>query len=425
MFAVSSDYRQWRPWLLRALRLSRLWRLLRSPVNLLTLQLALHKALTGLESSLQEAIADGVDKTDSEVVYRQRLRQIIKDIADGIPWRMFGFNRPLMRAFSQNRAPGFLNKAGREDQAAMKIASTGALVLLHDITNVLRIGDLTVIGPEGPQVVELKKEGRKILTVEDYQKAVGRGGDLSSQASRMLELDQIIRSGQVSLGGTPAQMTMVNIPVATYHAEVGDIINAARQTGLCGRFLDRLLYVRAFRVNCSHSLKLPFKDRSHWQPHSSLDAFLPSRGHFMRNRIPYAAFPFKDEVVLELITGELIIETYLHIEAFKKYLRRAGWGVTDHIRDILANWDQLRESAEQMFTGPKLFNVDNTVALFTLHRPPFHLQMPPESLGMVILDFLKPGIITDTAEFMLRLTEPDGNDGAVGLTYPAEAGIWR
>lgn len=294
IFPFTDYYSKWKPYLLKVLKISRLSKTTQSPLRSLAVQLAILQTLIESEQTLDKQIKEHrMNKSDSYFVYNQRLRQMFKDIADGFAWRLLGFNRPLLRILSQNRAPGYIKTPiSKEDDVATYIASQGSHVLLHDITNILRIGDLTYIDTDGyPTVVEVKKSGKQILDASEYKSRVFKGGDLSTQAKRIVEVDEAIKSGSIYLGESKANLTLLDVPINTYLNEVEEIINISNKQGHCERFIDKLLYVRAYRLDRKAFRPLPFKQKDNLHFFWSEDCLLINDGEVFRNKIPYSAFP--------------------------------------------------------------------------------------------------------------------------------------
>lgn len=157
-FALSNHFKKWKPYLLRMLKLSRHKKYQNSIPHGTALQLSLLKTITEIEQTIAEQLSRGYTKRDSNVLFNNRIKRILKDIADGYAWRMLKFNRLLMRVLSQNNSPGNLDTSiSKEDKVVEKIINDGAHVLMNDLTNILRIGDLTVFYPDGPpHIIELK-----------------------------------------------------------------------------------------------------------------------------------------------------------------------------------------------------------------------------------------------------------------------------
>ena len=101
-------------------RLSRLPILRRNGFFMAALQSNMLKSLAGFQEELRNAqkevkeAKDGKSKKKAErsvLVQRQWIR-VLQTIADGIAWRSYRFNRPLLRVMSENSAPGDLKQDG-------------------------------------------------------------------------------------------------------------------------------------------------------------------------------------------------------------------------------------------------------------------------------------------------------------------------
>lgn len=83
----------------------------------------------------------------------ERLVRQFKCVGDALAWRVFGFQRKHIVARCQNQPPGaFAGKMGRAAELAQMeraYREDGKFALLHDLTNCLRIDDVTVFGNDG------------------------------------------------------------------------------------------------------------------------------------------------------------------------------------------------------------------------------------------------------------------------------------
>lgn len=96
-----------------------------------------------------------------------RIQRQYRAVGDAMAWRRLQFDRRFILAYSRNSDPGPL--AARPAGAAAEVREVvrrwrdhREFALLHDLTSCLRIGDLTVFGPDGrPRVREVKSSGRR------------------------------------------------------------------------------------------------------------------------------------------------------------------------------------------------------------------------------------------------------------------------
>src|SRR3990167_10088428 len=120
-----------------------------APIKLLELELSISSEIIKLEKQISHfsKSADREKHNDewfSREVYKAN-RRILKNIADGIAWRYLKCLRASLRLIADHNttghiSPGFVQEAREAERI---VAQTGAFVLLNDITNVLRYGDLT------------------------------------------------------------------------------------------------------------------------------------------------------------------------------------------------------------------------------------------------------------------------------------------
>jgi hypothetical protein len=112
-------------------------------------------------------------------------------------WRVFGFQRRNIIALCQNAPPGVM--AGKAGLAAERaFGEDGQFAILHDLTNCLRIGDVTVFGNEDGsfKTLEVKSDpGRRSAAqnrrIRGAQDAVRNGGPLpgTDPRARLYDLD--------------------------------------------------------------------------------------------------------------------------------------------------------------------------------------------------------------------------------------------
>lgn len=145
----------------------------------LEIQLELVKRIIETEKRISELSNESPSdiKKIEEVKERRRL---LKLLGTTVAWILLQFDRPYIRIFNRGSNPGYIHgKKGLKLEilaleAAFKVENHAAV--LHDITNCLQVGDLSIIGPEGIRTLELKlvKNRRKIDRREIRQKRKGK-----------------------------------------------------------------------------------------------------------------------------------------------------------------------------------------------------------------------------------------------------------
>ncbi|MER6374051.1 hypothetical protein ABT255_38060 [Streptomyces mirabilis] len=136
----------------------------------------------------------------------ERLARQLRSVGDALAWRVFGFHRPFILALCRNQSPGpMYGKAGLAaelEHFERACKQDGAFALLHDLTNCLRIGDMTVWdGVHPPRTEEIKTNPKNSRSVQlrrinQARAAVLDGGPLpGDNASELLyDLDLPLRT---------------------------------------------------------------------------------------------------------------------------------------------------------------------------------------------------------------------------------------
>jgi hypothetical protein len=131
----------------------------------------------------------------------ERLVRQFKCVGDALAWRVFGFQRKHIITLCQSEPPGgFAGKAGRAAELAhveRAYREDGKFAILHDLTNCLRIGDVTIFDNDGTFVtIEVKTNARRTNSAQNQRvkaaaAAVSDGGPLPGKdpRARLYDID--------------------------------------------------------------------------------------------------------------------------------------------------------------------------------------------------------------------------------------------
>jgi len=137
-----------------------------------------------LKINKYERIIDRFNRRQDAIQYE---RMKLKFLGDCIAYKVY--EEFDIRQLSKNNDPGFIfDKEGSEFEVevALEHAKDGYYVLLHDITNCLRVGDLSIVSNEGkPVMIECKETRTGELKINDR---------LIRQVERMMSIDSIMKS---------------------------------------------------------------------------------------------------------------------------------------------------------------------------------------------------------------------------------------
>jgi hypothetical protein len=133
----------------------------------------------------------------------ERIARQYRSIGDALAWRVFGFERKYILALCRNDPPGSMaRKAGllaEIESAERAWKEGGQFAIMHDLTNCLRIGDITVFSNDGrvpPQTFEIKSNPKRRSSAQNRRikqawQAVLNEGPLPGDdpMERLYELD--------------------------------------------------------------------------------------------------------------------------------------------------------------------------------------------------------------------------------------------
>lgn len=133
-------------------------------------------------------------------VYERIWRQL-KSVADALAWKAFGYQRDVIVALSRGKAPGLMyGKAGLDKELEVidrAWRQDRQFVLHHDLTNVLRVGDVTIFDRDGWAWLE------EIKTNERYR--------VRAQEQLLIDTSHVLadEAGALPSGHTPVRTDIV------------------------------------------------------------------------------------------------------------------------------------------------------------------------------------------------------------------------
>ena len=319
-----------------------------------SLKLLEQTASTGKKQARTDTQA--ADKLVEQSKRNKYLSKAIKEIADGIAWRTFGYDRFTMRILSQAQSPGYTwDKDGQSTELkyAKIAAGNGAFMLLNDLTNCVRVGDITMarggIG-DVPYLTELKK-GKDPITVNTIIKKLDANEEVTKQQLRMFQAQTAITFRKFPAGKDDLDVTDVVVPLHDVISGAGAVAKQAIAKGAAARMLTPYMRVEAMEIPTLMQLdyRTVMDGLVHPQgtiiaEHTTYDHLVVSaNGETERASPPYTISPWSTEVITRVITGELIIRCDILLEPLQEAFRALGWELIidrDAIERYEPNTDQ-------------------------------------------------------------------------------------
>ena len=151
-----------------------------------------------------------------EAFVHERLFRQFRAVGDGLAWAVFGYDRQVIAALASNVSPGPLVKrvgVVDEQNGLLRERETVQAVweerhnfaLLHDLTNCLRIGDVTEVESEGNYgLLEVKNKPRNRSHAQRHRmlsatRSIERGTLLPGRRMRVVEFTEPHRTDLATL----------------------------------------------------------------------------------------------------------------------------------------------------------------------------------------------------------------------------------
>jgi hypothetical protein len=158
-----------------------------------------------------------------EDVTYARLGRQLRCVGDALAWRVTGYDRAFILALGMNASAGpIVNKAGLDYELGFvteAFRDRGHFVLLHDLTNCVRIGDATEFTADGNRWLrEVKKTGRSD----------------TRQTARMQQVVDALMDGAPLPRAPDARIVRLETPLRTHLSSFRDALVRGDDGGLAG-----------------------------------------------------------------------------------------------------------------------------------------------------------------------------------------------
>ncbi len=347
-----------------------------------------------------------VENWELEAYVFERLARQLRTVGDGLAWRCYGYDRRVILALSRNESAGpmFGKKGlGFELGRVEELWKTkGNFALLHDLTNCLRIADLTEFDANGAWLREVKSTPRtdkaQINRMQVAIDALMHGGSLPGFTSahfvelsevydtNLRQLDDAIqlakkhgaRGMRLPLGRTLVAMSLIQSQRRWHDnpAEGARVMESVRQQAI----------KRAGIANSVHHVKGNSGD-------------LASRSPVMA---PWSIYPLTAEECAQIICDLLVFETLIPAETLVGCLERVGLGAEVVLPPV----------SGALTPNQDVLRVRWRNRTLTLHNP---------GLSILLFELVKPDV---WARGMLEaISLPDPPESPV-LVFAREADVW-
>jgi hypothetical protein len=352
-------------------------------------------------------LAKGKEQLESEVFFHRLYANALRAIGDGIAWRAFDFDRAVMRSLSQRATNQTLLAEGTAQelrQWSKTFDGGSGLPILNAITNVLSLGDVTVVHDDGSgEIIEVKTGTTK-------------SGRITRQKQQMRETVKLLKEGKGQLEDTTIEILKLDIYPENNLATLYGQLEQASQSGWSGGKVDEYCYLECFDIRQLKGDTSQITERlagirkreiGDWESNndfvlttSSLDIL-----SFTPNCAPFSVFPFPPTMCIGLLTGTLSYTSYYNLSALCRILQNLNWKVTK-------GPDQLTSE-----------NITRDASILDVEKDGFYSRMPPAELMRMQMELIRNAVFIGEMD-MIKNMGPGAAPDAGFVVFTQENAIW-
>jgi hypothetical protein len=271
-----------------------------------------------------------------EAFVYERIARQLRSVGDALAWQRFNYDRRLILTVSRNSPPGKMDGKDGLDYELGRIETiwkdSGHFALLHDLTNCLRMGDVSEFTADGGVLFHEVKKDPKHVNKEQLKRI--------QQA-----IDAITKGGRLPGPQADARITELTTPYKTDLKKLQDLLVLARRNGFKGmklndgRSLMALSLPDALRLyGDGDSQKLATEKYAAEKAAAIKRAGIGDVKHRLLGNsrdtaarapyiAPWAIYPFSEEDCADLICDLIMFESIISVDHLAGRLEELGLGV--------------------------------------------------------------------------------------------------
>lgn len=306
------------------------------PFSLLKLQLHLVTDLVAAEHTIAQCkrMLAGTDDSDPEQMairrqmhFAQAEARALRDVGDGIAWRLLRYDRAALYAIADRDAAHHVELGGLEAElfefVNTVVRKRAGTPILNTVTHFLKLGDVTVVAPDG---------SCEFIEVKNGHKSSGR---LTRQKQALAGTVAFLNTGQAESEGEQFSISEVDAVPKAYWSALKSVCLEAGRHGLATCRVGEHLVLEA--VDFPRIVEIGDRDgvarlenqsvANAWQDAGDkvVSLWSQSRYAFVRSYAPLSIFPLPLACRVKLMTGALQVCARLNVSAVGRYLEAQGW----------------------------------------------------------------------------------------------------
>lgn len=357
----------------------------------------------------REELEKEIEVIERELFFHTAECRAIRDISDGIAWRLFDYDRVVLSEIAKKSGKKHINIDGLEAEMhefGEVFNLRKGIAVFNDLTNFLKLGDLTIRENEGTfEFVEVKK-GHKT------------SGRITRQKQDLRRAISFFNTGEREEEEGLAVISELNLNPEIYDTNVSKIIKNAEKKGAaverigehlvieCCDFTKEKIQFEEMQAILEEARKLV----NIWEKRGDLVQRFFSLDRYMnvRNYAPFSIFPFPEPARIKLMTGALLIVSWVNYSEVLKYFEQRGWKI------LKSPHEHSKEAIIEESSPSETFA--------TIKKGRLNIEVPWAIMGQLGFEYLKPRTVVDMFEGILA-----GGPTPIELRYMSLSGepkIW-
>ncbi len=349
------------------------------------------------------------EELNAQLSFFKLVVSIIKNIADGIVWRLFDYKRADIRAISDKKHHSGHIQSGKGlrkelEKWAYVFDSGKGIAFMNDLSNCLRIGDISIFQPNGDIIIEEIKAGE----------GAKKGSRILRQTRERKRVIEFLSERGGIVNNQKVEISSYDIPLKNMLKDVLKLINKAKKKGISYKKFGDYLIVECLDYNATleyaeskvKNTKIKIKDKKEHLMKKWNKKMIRSMsnkdiiGEFCKNVAPYSIFPFPIDIRLGLMSGLIFLKSYLNLEEIIKMFERDGWTV------------ELEDMNQQQYDF-----------IFTLSKDKYYFKFPFVLLLRIMSEFLCPSVLLDSVNLDYERSEY-GRSKGIAPSFDLEHQLW-
>jgi len=388
------------------------------------------KAVADCKKKIEELKTASADTADIEAVSAEQqrytlLRRSLRDIGDGIAWRLLEYDRAALVSLASHPRKPHINVEGLPAElnafAEMWNSYPGSLLVLNDLTHFLKKADVTVRrDADHFEFVEVKSSRTK-------------SGTMSRQKADLAETLAFLNEQEGERHGETVRIRSLPVRPKGYFNTVVSTIREAEKEGTAWTKIGQHLTVEFIDWSVVLHGGVEEPDLRKVEESAAVaekwgqagDVVIPYMGAerylVVRHVAPYSIFPFSALQRVKLMTNTLMTMSRLNVSAVTRYIASQGWTVI-HPPEFYVEEARKVLNAPAGDTAETAFDKLPATPLATFKKGALTIDLPATWGVRLAQEYLAPRTVLDVFESLLRAGP--SKETATLINFDGESDQW-